>query len=159
MLIVGTREIRVKDEGDRFTARTPHLSPLSFSLIYQKHDRGRIGTSRQTRLHRMGCDRLRVCASLNGSRDDVRVDASAFPYSSVLPCGCRLRRREESTAAGEEGWRGGGNAQLSSGEGEKRRTLNVERRTQNAEVEMRGQRGVGGRGELARRCAHSLQAR
>ncbi len=42
--------------------------------------RGRIGLekSRQTRLRRMGRVRLRVCASSNGSHDDVRVDASAF---------------------------------------------------------------------------------
>ena len=44
------------------------------------------------------------------------------------------------------------NSQRSSGEGQKRRPLN-------AEVEMRGQRAVVEREMVARRCAHSLQAR
>jgi len=32
----------------------------------------------------MGYDRLRVCASSNGSRDDVRVDANVFPTGVSL---------------------------------------------------------------------------
>ena len=80
-------------------------------------------------LRRRACGRERIF----DSGVIPRFQKCGIGAAALLPCGCRLRRREKSAAAGEGTERRMNvqrltfNAQLSSGEGEKRRRLNTER--------------------------------